>query len=81
MSYYCGVCGHLCDRGREHTPSQKIKDESVTTFNLLHHLWTKAVGTSGYEKKEWQLLEARLLELEKKLRVVADLVTEKKEGT
>ena len=25
---------------------------------LLHILWTKAVGTEGYDKKEWQLLEA-----------------------
>ena len=24
---------------------------------LLHRLWTKAVGTKDYDKKEWQALE------------------------
>ena len=24
---------------------------------LLHRLWTKAVGTEGYNKKQWQALE------------------------
>lgn len=24
---------------------------------LLHHLWTKAVGTPGYDKSEWKALE------------------------
>jgi hypothetical protein len=27
---------------------------------LLHTLWTKAVGTVGYDKKEWQALAAYL---------------------
>jgi hypothetical protein len=31
---------------------------------LLHKLWTKAVGTKGYDKKEWQQLEAILLDFE-----------------
>ncbi len=26
----------------------------------LHLLWTKAVGTPGYDKKEWQKLEAAI---------------------
>ena len=26
----------------------------------LHHLWTKAVGTQDYDKKEWQHMEALL---------------------
>lgn len=32
------------------------------TYYLLHRLWTKAVGTPGYVKKEWQALEAALLQ-------------------
>lgn len=27
---------------------------------LLHRLWTKAVGTEGYNKGEWERLEAML---------------------
>jgi hypothetical protein len=34
----------------------------VTPFNLLHHLWTKAVGTPYYEKREWAQLEALILD-------------------
>lgn len=29
-------------------------------WGLLHRLWTKAVGTPGYDKKEWQELETVL---------------------
>ena len=31
------------------------------TFNLFHRLWTKAVGTPEYDKKEWQQLEREYL--------------------
>jgi len=29
---------------------------------LMHRLWTKAVGTKGYEKKEWIELERAIWE-------------------
>jgi hypothetical protein len=36
-------------------------DPSIaTTYTLLHHLWTKAVGTADYIKSEWRELERRL---------------------
>lgn len=31
-----------------------------TTRELFHALWTKAVGTEQYDKKEWMELERRL---------------------
>lgn len=34
---------------------------------ILHLLWTKAVGTVDYNKKEWLELEAELLELQRQL--------------
>ena len=30
------------------------------TDNLLHRLWTKAVGTKDYDKSEWKELERRI---------------------
>lgn len=33
---------------------------------LLHVLWTKAVGTHGYKKREWQELERILAGLERR---------------
>lgn len=30
------------------------------TWHLFHRLWTKAVGTPDYVKKEWQELERRI---------------------
>lgn len=33
--------------------TQKEKKDNCA---LLHTLWTKAVGTEGYNKKEWQKL-------------------------
>jgi hypothetical protein len=32
-----------------------------TTWELLHHLWSKAVGTPEYDKKQWLTLEAIIL--------------------
>jgi len=32
---------------------------------LFHKLWTKAVGTKDYDKKEWKLLEDHLYRLYK----------------
>jgi hypothetical protein len=32
--------------------------------NLLHRLWTKAVGTPGYEKSDWQTLETVLVRMD-----------------
>jgi hypothetical protein len=34
--------------------------EKKDTYTLLHTLWTKAVGTEGYNKKEWQKLNVIL---------------------
>ena len=34
-------------------------------WHLLHRLWTKAVGTPGYDKREWLQLERVVLEIEK----------------
>lgn len=28
--------------------------------NILHQLWTRAVGTDGYSKKDWRQLQAQL---------------------
>jgi hypothetical protein len=33
----------------------------MSTDNLLHNLWTTAVGTPGYDKQKWLELERRLL--------------------
>jgi hypothetical protein len=35
----------------------------VTTDNLLHKLWTKAVGTPDYVKSEWTDFDARIARL------------------
>ena len=32
-----------------------------TIRELFHRLWTKAVGTTDYDKKEWQRLEEMLV--------------------
>jgi hypothetical protein len=32
---------------------------------LLHNLWTRDVGTSGYDKRKWQRLSAYLFALVK----------------
>lgn len=40
--------------------SQKLTDaqiENLPADNLFHRLWTKAVGTELYDKREWQQLE------------------------
>lgn len=37
----------------------------MTRHELLHHLWTKAVGTPGYVKSDWQRLEAEIYILER----------------
>lgn len=33
----------------------------MTRHELLHKLWTKAVGTDDYVKAEWKVLEKLLL--------------------
>lgn len=40
--------------------SQRLTDtqiENLPADHLFHRLWTKAVGTSSYDKREWQQLE------------------------
>ena len=34
--------------------------EELSNSELFHHLWTKAVGTEGYDKREWRELDDRL---------------------
>ncbi len=36
--------------------------------NLLHRLWTKAVGTPDYDKSEWKDLEGAILTLGRDLK-------------
>jgi len=38
---------------------------TMNNHQLLHTLWTKAVGTPGYDKEQWQELEAKLKQTEK----------------
>lgn len=49
-------------------------DDKLSPDHLLHHLWTKAVGTSDYVKEEWRQLEAEFWNLKRELR---DLKEEK----
>jgi len=35
---------------------------TLTLDNMLHRLWTKAVGQPGYNKAEWRFLEKALRE-------------------
>lgn len=39
----------------------------MTPDHLLHHLWTKAVGTPGYVKAEWVEMERAIVQLQHKL--------------
>ena len=52
-----------------HIPLEPVQDEHPlqiddnfphTAHVMLHRLWTKAVGTEGYSKKEWQAFEEML---------------------
>ncbi len=36
----------------------ETKGKIVAPHGILHKLWTKAVGTDGYNKREWAELEA-----------------------
>jgi len=45
-------------------PSLKDTDPDFAEADLLmHRLWTRAVGTPEYNKREWQSLEAAILKL------------------
>lgn len=46
-------------------PVALVSPEEIeaVAHRLLHRLWTKAVGTSDYDKKAWQDLEASLFRL------------------
>jgi hypothetical protein len=47
-----------------HVPcSVALTEQQLSAYNtlqLFHRLWTKAVNTPNYDKKEWQELEKRL---------------------
>lgn len=38
----------------------------TTTLELFHKLWTKAVGTPGYNKQEWTKLGNIITDLERR---------------
>lgn len=53
------------ERIREPRPVDKLDEwpgppSDMRTHRLLHILWTKAVGTPGYDKHEWMELEKRI---------------------
>jgi hypothetical protein len=37
-----------------------MSDATMTTYSTLHRLWTRAVGTPDYDKREWQAFERAL---------------------
>jgi len=37
--------------------------DSLTNFELFHRLWSKAVDSPGYDKREWVALEQRLIRI------------------
>ena len=37
----------------------------ITIHEAFHKLWTKAVGTDGYDKKEWIDLERHIMRLDR----------------
>lgn len=42
--------------------NEREKDwEDLSAFHLFHRLWTKAVGTSTYNKAQWMKLESILV--------------------
>lgn len=43
-------------------------DSDEPMSSLLHHLWTKAVGTATYVKAEWQILEGVLYHMRRALK-------------
>lgn len=47
--------------------------ETLTAFNLVHRLWTKAVGTPAYKKAEWRAMERMILALEEREKLLADI--------
>lgn len=46
---------------------------STHEMHLFHKLWTKAVGTPGYDKSEWQALERQLSRALDAQRVAAEV--------
>ena len=44
-------------------PSPPGSLATISVHELLHRLWTKAVGTEGYDKEEWRELERRVEDL------------------
>jgi len=54
---WCCETGCLCNGKDAKGNADPPPPEPVTPWNLFHRLWTKAVGTEGYVKAEWQELE------------------------
>ncbi len=38
-----------------------MSESNKTMWHLFHALWSKAVGTSDYDKKQWLELEREIL--------------------
>jgi len=44
------------------------------THQIFHTLWTKAVGTTGYNKREWLQLEAEIIALHSALEECRNII-------
>jgi hypothetical protein len=49
----------MLDYARSHPPQSEL-DRTSGAWELFHQLWSKAKGTAGYDKREWQILELLL---------------------
>ncbi len=60
----------LVERKRKMFENRKHLEGALTmkiNRHLFYALWDKAVGTPGYDKKQWQELEAQINDANKKL--------------
>ncbi len=51
-----------------------VNSNYVDVTKVFHKLWTKAVGTDDYDKKEWVDLEQHIIRLNRLERAVMDSV-------
>ena len=54
-------------RPEEHAEAILGSESDGPVSELLHTLWTKAVGTLNYDKHEWQALEIVLYRMRRKI--------------
>lgn len=55
---YTVICNS--NEEKEMNMGKELNKRREKTDNLFHRLWTKAVGTKDYDKKEWMELERRI---------------------